>query len=209
MIVVIYSFYVFELLIYYLLRDTPFCIFLGVQYFCDFTFDIFHQSVDSFSISIITERFWPSFNFHSSWSMLRIRSLTYCTIISLNIFIYSGMGNKFFCNLYESLSTLWLRVLPCSGISLLFFKIYKGVFNVQEIWLSHNTGQPFIVPFRRTIIVSWRPYSQMVSRESRKFSPWNFHPETGIEPGTFVLVVRCTKHYTTALIIRSWILAVV
>ena len=34
-----------------------------------------------------------------------------------------------------------------------FFEIYKGVFNVQEIWLSLNMGQPFIVPFRRTIIV--------------------------------------------------------
>ena len=49
-----------------------------------------------------------------------------------------------------------VRVLPCSGISLLFFEIYKGVFNVQEIWHSLNTGQPFIVPFRRTIYMAYK-----------------------------------------------------
>ena len=93
-----------------------------------------------------------------------------------------------------------MRVLHCNGISLLFFEIYKAVFNVQNIWLSLNKGQPFIVPFRQTFIVSSRPYSQMVSRGSRKFGLWIFHPGTGIEPWTFVLVVRCTNHYTTALI---------
>ena len=97
-----------------------------------------------------------------------------------------------------------MLVLPCSGISLLFFEIYKGVFYVQETWLSlNNTGQPFIVPFRRTIIVSSRPYSQMMSRERQKFNPWNFYLGTEIEPGTFVLVVRCTNNYTTAVFV--WI----
>lgn len=52
--------------------------------------------------------------------------------LSLNIFIYSGFGNKF-CNLYKSLSTLRVPVLPCSSISLLFFEIYKGVFNVPHV----------------------------------------------------------------------------
>ena len=47
-----------------------------------------------------------------------------------------------------------MRVLPCIGISLLLFEIYKDVYYVQYIWLSFNKGQSFIIPFRRTIIVS-------------------------------------------------------
>ena len=80
-----------------------------------------------------------------------------------------------------------------AALALLFFEIYKGVFYVQEIWLSLYTGQPFIVSFQWTIIVSSRPYSQMVSRESRKFSPLNFYPRKGIEPGTFVLVTTTPR----------------
>ena len=46
-----------------------------------------------------------------------------------------------------------MRVLPCSGISLFFFEIYKGVFYkcMCKIYcsLSLNTSQSFIVFFRR------------------------------------------------------------
>ena len=55
----------------------------------------------------------------------------YTVSFSLNIFIYSELGNKF-CNLYYSLSTLRVRVLPCNGISLLFFEIYKGVLTCKR-----------------------------------------------------------------------------
>ena len=92
-----------------------------------------------------------------------------------------------------------IRVLPFSGISLLFVKIYTGVLYVKEICLYLNTGQSCIVPFRRTIVDSSRTCSQMLSRASRKLVPWNFLPGPGIEPGTLVLVVRCTYRYTNDL----------
>ena len=106
-------------------------------------------------------------NFEKSYSTATC--VVYLHQFSLNIFIHSELGNKF-CNLIpfhfaDANAT-------CSGTTLL----YKGIYNVQEIWLSLNTGQSFIVPFRRTIIVFSRPYSQMVSRESQTV-PYIFIPE--------------------------------
>ena len=37
-------------------------------------------------------------------------------------------------------------------------------------------------------------------KEGPKIQSLKFSSQTGIEPGTFVLVVRCTNHYTTALL---------
>ena len=94
---------------------------------------------------------------HSSQSQKRLtdkmieclNTLTRFTFF--NIFIYSRLRNKF-CNLYQSLSTLRVRVLPLSDIILLFFEIVKGAFYVKEIWLSLNTGQTFIGPFRHRFL---------------------------------------------------------
>ena len=63
-------------------------------------------------------------------------------------------------------------------------------------------GQPFIVSLQQIIIVS--SYFQILSRESRKFSPWNFLPRKWIEPGIFEIVVRWTNHYNMTLYIITY-----
>ena len=102
----------------------------------------------------------------------------------------------------ELFKRLCLRVARAAFVaatmSLLFFEIYEGVFNVLGVFLSPYTGQPFFVPseglasFLETIL------AYGVKRESENWS-MKFSPRTRLEPRTFGLAVRCVNHYTTDL----------
>ena len=93
-------------------------------------------------------------------------------VFSLNIFIYSGLGNK--------LLQLILNLFHFMGVSAalwhypaFFLQIYKGVFYVQEILVSLNTVQPS--PSDRLSSLNKTIFANGVEKEpkiqSLKFSP--------------------------------------
>ena len=91
-----------------------------------------------------------------------------------------------------------VRVLPCSGMYKHFFLIYQGVCYVQNVWLSHNTGQPCITPtdglssFFRTIL------AKDVEGEP-KIQSLKLSPRKGDRTRNLCIVVRCLHHNTKAL----------
>ena len=104
---------------------------------------------------------------------------TNITIIIIIIYINSGLG-KVIATYINPFPLCGCECCFVATLTYLFSKStrvsltcdrYGFLLTLRKIWLSLNTGQSFIVPFRRTIIVSSRPYSQMVSKENRKFRP--------------------------------------
>ena len=81
-------------------------------------------------------------------------------------------------NLYSSVSTLRVQVLPFSGISLLYFEIYKGVFYIQEILLSltrvsHLSSLSNGLAAFLKIILANGVKGELKILKSLKFSPQN------------------------------------
>ena len=75
-------------------------------------------------------------------------------------------------------------------------ELYEGVFNVLEVLLSPNTGQPFFVPSEGLASYLETILANGVKREP-KIRSMKFSPRTGIEPQTLGFVVRRANHYTT------------
>ena len=75
-------------------------------------------------------------------------------------------------------------------------ELYEGIFNVLEVLLSPNTGQPFFVPSEGLASYLETILANGVKKEP-KIRSMKFSPRTGIESQTLGFVVRRANHYTT------------